>query len=707
MKKIILIVLIAGIIMSCGEKKKVSFIYPETKKVDTIDTYFGVKVADPYRWLEDDNSAETKAWVEAQNKLTFDYLAKIPFRDKIKERLTKIWDYPKMSAPFQEGGKYFMYKNNGLQNQSVLYIMDELESEPKVILDPNTLSQDGTVALSDLAISEDGKYMAYGIARGGSDWNEIMVKDIATGKDIEDHINWVKFSSIAWYKDGFFYSRYDEPKEGTELSSKNKFHKIYYHKIGDAQSADKLFFQNENEPLKTYSVQTLKNCDYAFLYESGSTHGNTLLFKDLTNERNEFISVVNNDKYEFSVIEIVNNNIFVKTNYNSPKYRLIKIDLANLAEENWVDVIPEKENVLESCSFIADKIVAQYMKDAHSKLEIYDVVGKYIKDIELASLCSVNGFYGKKGNNIAFYSTTSYVSPGTIFKYDFEKGTSNVYSKPDIDFNEDDYIVKQEFYKSKDGAEIPMFIVHKKDIVLDGNNPTMLYGYGGFNISLTPSFSARRTVWLENGGVYVVANLRGGGEYGEEWHQAGTKLNKQNVFDDFISAAEYLIANKYTNPAKLAIMGGSNGGLLVGAVTNQRPELFKVALPAVGVMDMLRFHKFTIGWSWAGDYGSSEDSVQFNYIYKYSPIHNIKENVEYPAVLVTTADHDDRVVPAHSFKYIATLQEKYKGENPAMIRIDVMAGHGAGKPTSKVIESYADIWAFTFYNMGIEPKFAE
>jgi len=584
-------------------------------------------------------------------------------------------------------------------------MLDNLDSEATVILDPNKLSEDGTVALSDLAISDDGKYLAYGIARGGSDWNEIFVKEIATGNDIKDHINWVKFSSIAWYKDGFFYSRYDKPEEGKALSDKNKFHKVYYHKIGEAQDNDKLIYQNEKEPLRTYNVQINDNSDIAFLYESGSTHGNALYHKNLTDEKSKFIPIVDNYENEFNVVEVDGNSVFVKTNYKAPKYRLIKIDLLNPQEEKWIDIIPEKENVLESCVYIADKIVAQYMKDAHAKLELYSTDGNYIKDIELASLCSVNGFYGKKGNSLAFYSTTSFTSPGTIYTYNFENDKSSVYYKPEIDFDENDYIVKQEFFQSKDGTKVPLFIVHHKNVQLNGDNPTMLYAYGGFNISLTPSFKSSRTVWLENGGVYVVANLRGGGEYGENWHQSGTKLNKQNVFNDFICAAQYLIDKKYTNPEKLAIMGGSNGGLLVGAVTNQRPDLFKVALPAVGVMDMLRFHKFTIGWSWVGDYGSSDDSDQFKYIYKYSPLHNIKENVEYPAVLVTTADHDDRVVPAHSFKYIATLQEKYKGSNPVMIRVDVMAGHGAGKPTSKEIESSADVWAFTFYNMGIEPKF--
>ena len=677
--------------------------YPVTKKTDSVDTYFGYKIGDPYRWLENDNSEETKEWVKNQNIVTNEYLSQIPFREKLKERLTKIWDFPKVSAPFKAAKKYYFYKNNGLQNQSVLYVIDSLNAVPKLFLDPNLLSTDGTVSLNGMSFSNDDKYFAYSVSRSGSDWNEIYVKDITSLKDLSDHILWVKFSSIAWYKDGFYYSRYDAPEEGKALSKKNQFHKMYYHKLGTNQSDDVLIYKNDKEALRTYAAFVPENEKYLFIYEGAASKGNALQFKNLNSTENEFKYVAEGFDYEFNIIECIGNFLYIRTNYQAPKYKLIKIDLNNIDFKNWVDIIPEKNNVLDACSFAGNKIICSYMQNAYSKLEIYSNEGKYEKDIQLSMVCTVNSVTGKINDNTLFYSISSFTSPGLVYKYNLNDDKSEVYFKSEIDFDENKYITSQKFAKSKDGTMIPMFIVHKKNIKLNGKNPALLYGYGGFNISQTPKFKASNLIWLENGGVYVVACLRGGGEYGDDWHNQGTKLQKQNVFDDFIACAEYIIQQKYTNSSLLAINGGSNGGLLVGAVTNQRPDLIKVALPAVGVMDMLRFHKFTIGWSWTSDYGSSDDSLQFKYLLNYSPLHNIDINNNYPAILVTTADHDDRVVPAHSFKYAATLQEKCKGINPVLIRIDSKAGHGAGKPVSKQIEQAADIWAFTLYNMGIIP----
>lgn len=707
MKFVIFFSIVCSLIaFKCIDDKKYPFIkvtYSVTKKTDSVDTYFGYKIGDPYRWLENDNSEETAEWVKKQNEVTNEYFSKIPFKEKIKDRLTKMWNFPKISAPFKAAGKYYFYKNTGLQNQSVLYVIDSLNSEPRVFLDPNSLSTDGTVALNGMAYSNDKKYFAYSVARSGSDWNEIYVKDINSQLDLEDHLSWVKFSSIAWYKDGFFYSRYDAPEEGKALSKKNQFHKMYYHKLGTNQSEDALVYKNDNEPLRTYAAYVPENEKYLFIYEGAASKGNALQFKKLDNSENEFKYIVQGFDYEFNVIECVENFLYIRTNYQAPKYKLIKIDLNKIDSTNWIEIIPEKENVLDGCTFAGNKIVCSYMKNAYNKIEIYSNEGKYEKDIELSTICTVNSINGKINDNTLFYSISTFTSPGLIYKYSLNNDKSEIYFKSEIDFDESQYITKQEFAKSKDGTMIPMFIVHKKNIKMNGKNPALLYGYGGFNISMTPKFKASNLIWLENGGVYVVACLRGGGEFGDDWHKQGTKLQKQNVFDDFIACAEYLIEKQYTNSSVLAMNGGSNGGLLVGAVTNQRPELFKVALPAVGVMDMLRFHKFTIGWSWTSDYGSSDDSTEFKYIYKYSPLHNIKvNNTNYPAILVTTADHDDRVVPAHSFKYAATLQEYCKGSNPVLIRIDAKAGHGSGKPVSKQIEQAADMWAFTFYNMGID-----
>lgn len=676
--------------------------YPETLKGDVVDTYFGVNVADPYRWLEDDRSEETANWVKAQNEVTSEYFKQIPFRDAIKERLNSLWDYTTMSTPFVKAGKFFFFKKIGLQNQAILYVQNSFDQEPRVLIDPNQLSDDGTVALATMGISGDGKYIAYAIAEGGSDWNKIRVREIATGKDLNDEIEWVKFSSIQWFKDGFFYSRYDQPNEGQELKSANEYHKVYYHKVGTTQEQDALIFKNPEFPLRNYSAQVTSDEKFLIISETESTHGNSLYIRNLATTH-DFIQLTTSFEYDYNVLDHVGDYLYVLTNYKSPKYKLVRININTLDIGNWRDVIPEKKDVLEGCFLAGGKIIATYIEDVKSRVEVYNLDGDKLHQLQLPTLGTVASISSNLKENIAFYSFTSFTLPSVIYKFDTKTFESEEFFKPDIDFDSDAYETKQVFYKSIDGTDIPMFIVYKKGIELNGQNPTLLYGYGGFNATLMPSFSTSRLVWLENGGVYALANIRGGGEYGENWYRSGTKLNKQNVFDDFIAAAEYLIAKGYTSNKKLAIQGGSNGGLLVGAVVNQRPDLFKVAIPEVGVMDMLRFHKFTIGWAWVNDYGSSDDSIQFLNLYNYSPIHNVKSGLRYPAILVTTADHDDRVVPAHSFKYIATLQDKQrKGENPKLIRVETRAGHGVGKPTSLVIQEVADIYSFIFFNMGID-----
>ncbi len=709
MKRFVLPLIALVALAACNrddEDQKKNWDYPETKKQNVVDDYFGVSVEDPYRWLENDTTAETEAWVKAQNKVTFGYLDSIPFRDDIRKRLKEIWDYPKMSAPYHRGDYYFIYKNDGLQNQSVLYYKENLDDKAKVLLDPNKLSDDGTVALAGTSVSDDGKYLAYGISRSGSDWKEYYVREIESGNDLEDKIKWIKFSGVSWYKDGFFYSRYPEPKDGSELSAMNTDNKIYYHKLGDKQADDKLIYEDPEHPGWSFSAGTTDDNKYMIISASESTSGNALYIKNLEKGQKDVTKIITGFDNDYWVIDHINGRLYVMTNDGAPRYRLVAIDPDNPDRENWENVIPEKDFVLRSVSPIGGKLIAKYMKDAHSVVKVFDMAGDYQYDVDIPVLGTVGGFGGEKEDDVTFYTVTSFTTPATVYKYDIDKNESELYRESQIDFDASKYETKQVFYESKDGTEVPMFIVHKKGIELDGSNPAILYGYGGFNISLTPSFSITRLLWLEQGGIYAMANLRGGGEYGEEWHKAGTKMNKQNVFDDFIAAAEYLIDNDFTNSDKLAIMGGSNGGLLVGAVTNQRPELFEVAVPSVGVMDMLRYHLFTIGKFWASDYGTSSDSKEmFEYLYSYSPLHNISEDKEYPAVLVKTADHDDRVVPAHSFKYIATLQEKYDGENPVMIRIETKAGHGAGKPTEKIIDEYADVYAFIFDNMDIKPTY--
>lgn len=703
MNKLIIIFLSFMTIMmiSCQQQK---FQYPATTKVDQVDEYFGTKVADPYRWLEDDTSSQTAEWVKAQNTLTFGYLEQIPYRQKIQDRLTKIWDYPKVSAPYKEGGRYYYSKNNGLQNQFVQYSKETLDGEERMVLDPNTFSADGTVSLSAFTPSEDGKYIGYGTSSAGSDWSEFFVMNAGDLSKLDDHLKWIKFSGMSWYGDGFYYSRYPEPAKGDELSGANENNKVYYHKIGDKQENDQLIYEDPAHPNWGFSAYVTDDKEIMILTTTESTKGNKLAFRNMADKKMDFTTLVDNFEHDYSPVQHLNGTLYVMTDDGAPKYHLIAIDLKNPAKENWKIILPEKNEVLTSISMIGNKIVANYMKDAHNVIQFYDLQGNYLYDLEMPILGSISGFWGKLTDTITFYTVTSFTTPATIYKYDIVKNKSEEYNRSAIDFDPSLYEVKQVFYTSKDGTKVPMFIVHKKGLKLDGTNPTLLYGYGGFNVSLTPTFSMSRLILLENGFVYALANIRGGGEYGEEWHEAGTKMKKQNVFDDFIAAAEYLIGSKYTSPEKLAVMGGSNGGLLIGAVVNQRPELFKVAIPQVGVMDMLRYHKFTIGKYWAVDYGTSEDSKEmFEYLYKYSPVHSIRKEVEYPAVLVMTADHDDRVVPAHSFKYIASLQENYQGKNPVMIRIQTKAGHGGGMPTSMIIEEYADMWAFLMKNLGVVP----
>ncbi|MBE9575951.1 prolyl oligopeptidase family serine peptidase [Flavobacterium proteolyticum] len=674
--------------------------YPETKKIDHVDTYFGEKINDPFRWLEDDRSAETEAWVKAQNVVTYGYLEQIPYRNQLKSRMEKLWNYEKISAPFKEGDYTYYYKNNGLQNQSVLYRKDKSGKE-EIFLDPNTFSKDGTTSLGGLNFSKDGSLVAYSISEGGSDWRKVIVMEAKTKKIIGDTIVDVKFSGVSWYKnEGFYYSSYDKPV-GSELSAKTDQHKLYYHKLNTSQKTDKLIFGGD---VKRRYVGGYVSEDekYLFISAANSTSGNELYYLDLSKPNSKIVTLIDNYENDNDVLDNKGSKIYLVTNYKAPNKRVVTFDLSDPAKENWKDCIPETENVL-SPNTGGGYIFASYMKDAVSFIKQYDYNGKLVRDIQLPGVGTAGGFGGKEKETTLYFSFTNYITPGTIYSFDPESGKSAVYQKPKVDFNSADYESKQVFYTSKDGTKIPMIITYKKGTKLNGKNPTILYGYGGFNVSLTPSFSIANAVWLENGGVYAVANLRGGGEYGKKWHDAGTQLKKQNVFDDFIAAAEYLIKEKYTSSDYLAIKGGSNGGLLVGAVMTQRPDLVKVALPAVGVLDMLRYHTFTAGAGWAYDYGTSEQSKEmFEYIKGYSPVHNVKAGTKYPATMVTTGDHDDRVVPAHSFKFAAELQAKQAGDNPVLIRIDVNAGHGAGKSVAATIQENVDMQVFTLYNMGVK-----
>jgi len=699
----LLFLAITSVFVAQENNEKINLKYTKTKKVDTVTNYFGTDVKDPYRWLEDDRSEETRAWVESQNEVTYGYLDKIPFREELKERLTSIWNYEKVGAPFKEGDYTYFRKNDGLQNQFVIYRYKtgEDSSTATIFLDPNTFKEDGTVSLGNVSFSKNGKIAAYSISEGGSDWRKILVMNTETKKIIEDSIIDVKFSGISWREnDGFYYSSYDKP-EGSELSAKTDQHKLYYHKLGTSQKDDELIFGGtEAEKHRYIGGYMTEDDQYLVITAQISTSGNKLYIKDLKKLNSELITILNHTESTSYVMKNVGSKLFIVTNLNAPNQKIVTVDMSNPAPENWVDFIPETENVLSS-STGNGYFFAEYMIDAVSKVKQYDYNGKLIRDINLPGIGTISGLGSKKEEADIYYSFTNYTTPGSIYKYNAANGKSELFRKSKIDFNSDNFESKQVFYKSKDGTKVPMIITYKKGVKLNGKNPTILYGYGGFNISLTPSFSTANAVWMEQGGVYAVPNLRGGGEYGKEWHDAGTQMKKQNVFDDFIAAADYLIANKYTSNDYLAIRGGSNGGLLVGAVMTQRPDLMKVALPAVGVLDMLRYHTFTAGAGWAYDYGTAEENKEmFEYLKGYSPVHNVKKGVKYPATLITTGDHDDRVVPAHSFKFAAELQEKQTGENPVLIRIETDAGHGAGTPVSKTIEQYADIFGFTFYNMG-------
>ena len=710
MKKI-LFPFIALAFIACNDSKEnqetaekdMALTYPETKKVDTVNTYFGTEVKDPYRWLEDDRSEETEAWVKAENEVTFDYLSKIPYRDTLKNRLSALWNYEKVGAPYKEGDYTYFSKNDGLQNQYVIYRYKTGEdpATASVFLDPNQFSEDGTTSLGGMSFSEDGKTMAYSISEGGSDWRKVMVMNVETKEIVEDTLVDVKFSGMSWKgNEGFYYSSYDKPK-GSELSAKTDQHKLFYHKLGTPQKEDHLIYGGTPEEKHRYvGGSVTEDNRYLIIRASTSTSGNKLFLKDLSQPNSELVTIIGNTDTDTYVIENKGSKLFIVTNKNAPNKKIVSVDASQPQPENWVDFIPETEHVL-SPSTGGGYFFTEYMEDAVSAVKQYDYEGNLVREVQLPGLGSIGGFGTKKEEKELYFSFTNYVTPGSIYKYDIEAGTSELFRQPQIDFNSADYESKQVFYTSKDGTQVPMMITYKKGVELNGKNPTILYAYGGFNISLTPSFSITNAVWMEQGGIYAVANLRGGGEYGKEWHDGGIKTKKQNVFDDFIAAAEYLIDKKYTSSDYLAIRGGSNGGLLVGATMIQRPELMKVALPAVGVLDMLRYHTFTSGAGWAYDYGTAEDSKEmFEYLYKYSPVHNVKAGIEYPATLVTTGDHDDRVVPAHSFKFAAELQAKQAGSNPVLIRVETNAGHGAGTPVSKTIDQYADIYGFTLWNMG-------
>ncbi|SOC79267.1 prolyl oligopeptidase [Salinimicrobium sediminis] len=719
MKKPIITVLAAAALVSCGSSQQqpqsqeqpvqttqtpsIILEYPQTRKGNTVDTYFGNNVEDPYRWLEDDRSAETEAWVKVQNEVTFDYLEQIPFREELKKRLTELWNYEKISAPSKEGDWIYFSKNDGLQNQSVIYRKKSEDAPAEVFLDPNKFSEDGTTSLGGLSFSEDGKTLAYSISEGGSDWRKIIIMDAETREIKEDTLIDVKFGGISWRgNEGLYYSSYDKP-EGSELSAKTDQHKLYYHKLGTPQSQDQLIFGGTPEQKHRYVGGSVSDDNrYLFISANTSTSGGKLFMMDLSKANPTIDTIVGHEKNESYVLDNRGSKLFIVTDLNAPNRRIVTVDAANPSPENWKDLIPETENVLSPATG-GEYIFAEYMEDAVSKVKQYDYEGKLIREVELPGIGTVGGLGGEKEEKELYYVFTNYVTPGSIYKYNVESGVSELYNTPQVDFNPGDFTSEQVFYTSKDGTKVPMIITYKKGIERNGKNPTILYGYGGFNISLTPSFSIANAVWMEQGGIYAVPNLRGGGEYGKDWHDAGTKLQKQNVFDDFIAAAEYLIENDYTSSDYLAIRGGSNGGLLVGATMTQRPDLMQVALPAVGVLDMLRYHTFTAGAGWAYDYGTAEESeAMFNYLKGYSPVHNVKAGVEYPATLITTGDHDDRVVPAHSFKFAAELQDKQAGDAPVLIRIETNAGHGAGTPVSKTIEQYADIFGFTLYNMGFE-----
>jgi prolyl oligopeptidase len=693
-------------LVGCGQSSP-KLDYPQTRKGDQVDDYHGVKVADPYRWLEDDNSPETAEWVKAENAVTFKYLDQIPYRAKLRARLSELYNYPKYGSPFRRGDLYFFTKNDGLQNQSVVYVQKGLDGAPEVLIDPNTFSTDGTTRLSELAVSKDGRYAVYGKSVGGGDWSEYYVMDVATKETLPDVIRWVKVSGASWAGDGFFYSRYPEPKAGAALTEKNENHQVYFHKVGTSQADDQLVYEDAAHPQRFNNVDVTEDERFAILTVSDrgtGKNGNAVFVRDLAGSDKTFTPLVPDiTDDEYNVIDDVGDAFLVETNHKAPNGRVVRIDLRQPDEGHWVDVLPERPEPLRSAGTAGGKLFATYLKDVTTRAYVYGLDGTLEHEVALPGLGTAGGFGGLKDDTFVFYTFTSFNYPPTIFRYDIASAQSSVFRKAEIPgFNSDDYEVKQVFCTSKDGTKVPMFLTYKKGLQQDGANPTLLYGYGGFNISTAPGFNALRIALLENGFVYASANMRGGGEYGEAWHQAGTKLKKQNVFDDFIAAAEWLIANKYTSSDKLALQGASNGGLLVAAVENERPDLAKVVVAQAGVMDMLRFDKFTIGWNWIPDYGSSDNPEEFKALYAYSPLHNVRA-VKYPATIITTADHDDRVVPAHSFKYAATMQEKQQGDAPILIRIETMSAHGASS-TEKQIEITGDLYAFIFYNLGVTPK---
>ncbi|HEY6246596.1 MAG TPA: prolyl oligopeptidase family serine peptidase [Pyrinomonadaceae bacterium] len=683
-------------IAGSSDKMVKTFEYPAARKADQVDDYHGVKVADPYRWLEDLDSQETRTWVEAENKLTFSFLSSIPARTRIKDRLTKLWNYEKYGIPFKEGNCYFYSRNSGLQNQSVLYSVTSIDGEPKVLLDPNTLSTDGTVALSGMNVSNNGKLLAYSLSASGSDWQEWRVRDVETGKDLADDLRWVKFSDASWAHDdsGFFYCRYDEPQNDS-LKATNYFQKVYFHKLDTPQSDDTLVYERPDQKDWLFGAHVTEDGNYLIISVfQGTDTKNRIYYKDLRNKDAQVVKLLDNFDAAYSFIGNRGTRFWFQTDLQASRGKIIEIDVNQPARDNWKVIVPESREALQSATFVDQQFVLNYLRDAYTQVRLYDLSGKLVREVQFPGIGSAEGFGGKSTDKETFYSFTGFTTPTTIYRYDTTSGKSSVFREPKVDFNPADFETKQVFYTSKDGTRVPMFLTYKKGLKLDGNNPTYLYGYGGFNVSLSPAFSVGNLVWMELGGVCAQPNLRGGGEYGEEWHQAGMKLKKQNVFDDFIRAGEWLIENKYTSTPKLAIGGGSNGGLLVGAAMTQRPDLFGAAVPQVGVMDMLRFEKFTIGWAWVSDYGSSDNADEFKALYAYSPLHKIKPGTSYPATMVTTADHDDRVWPGHSFKFAATLQAAQAGSAPVLIRIETKAGHGAGKPTAKVIEEIADRWSF-------------
>ena len=680
--------------------------YPTTRTTNQVDNYHGVSVPDPYRWLEDDNAAETKAWVTAQNKVTYGYLSAIPQGPAIKQRLKKLWNYERYGVPTKQGERYFFTRNDGLQNQAVLYTLPALDAEPTVLLDPNKLSTDGTIALAGMAISDDGKLMAYGLSASGSDWEEWKVRDVHTGQDLPDSLKWVKFSGAAWTKDGkgFFYSRYDEPKADAQLTKVNYFQKVYYHVVGTPQSADRLVYNRPDHKDWGFGTSVTDDGHYLLIdVTEGTDTRNRLYYQDLTTPGSPVVELLNDFDAQYSFVDNDGPIFWINTDLDAPRGRVIAVDITKPARANWREVIPQAAEPLKGVHTLNNSFVCEYLKDARSQVKLFSLTGQFLSELALPGIGSAGGFGGKRKDTETFYSYTSFTVPGSIYRQDLATGTSTLFRAPKVDFNPADYETTQIFYRSKDGTRVPMFITHKKGLALDGNNPTLLYGYGGFDISLSPTFSPAYLVWMEMGGVYAMANLRGGGEYGREWHEAGTKLKKQNVFNDFIAAGEWLIANHYTSSKKLAISGASNGGLLIGACETQRPDLFGACLPSVGVMDMLRFNKFTIGWAWMSDYGSPENPEEFKALHAYSPLHNIHPGTKYPPTLITTGDHDDRVVPAHSFKFAATLQAAQAGDAPILIRIETKAGHGAGKPTSKIIEEAGDKWAFLVQSLGMNP----